>query len=106
MSFAIGKDGIASIDFTVSLDWNEITVRMAQPYENKPEFYKERDRIGKIFGAFSFSSNTVEVSHGSYSEKTITKLKRAVDTLKERSIIDFQRHDEIIKRLEEMVAQV
>ena len=74
MSFEIGKCGIASIDFDVGLDQSTIIIRMIRPYEDTPEFYEERDGIGSIFDAYSFSSNLVEFRYGSYSEKTFTNL--------------------------------
>ncbi len=103
MSYEIGKNGIASIDFIVSLDRNSTIVKMTQPCEMH-KFFEERDRIGHIFGASTFFSNSVAVNHGRYSEKTIIKFKRAVDPL--RSIIDSQHYNAIIQKLEEMVAQV
>lgn len=106
MKFTIEKDGIASIKFTISLDDNLTKIKMQRPSENKREFYDEQERIGEIFKSKYFSGNCIVGYHGCYSKKTPTKLKSVVKTLYERSIIDLQRHDEMINWLEVMLKQV
>lgn len=106
MIFEIGKNGIASVDFNISLDWNSTKVKMIQPYEDKDQFYEERNRISKILEANIFSFDSVEVSYGSYSEKTFTELKKSVNALNGKSIINLQHRDEIIERLKEKLEQV
>jgi hypothetical protein len=43
---------------------------------------------------FEVNGKETKIIRFRYSEKNITKLKRAVDALNERSIIDLQHHDE------------
>ena len=70
MTFAIKKDGIESVIFTVSLDTITTKIMMDHPPVDLEEFDREQARIRDIFKASHCSSNYVEVLHDKYSEFT------------------------------------
>jgi hypothetical protein len=115
MNFNVEKGGIASIYFSLGIDNNTAILTMSEPYECTSKYHDKRDDIGQIFHKsyykdkpvrVGYENNLIEVYHGGYSEKVITNLKITIDILKRKSLIDSQRHEEMINNLEQIIARV
>lgn len=107
MDFRIESHGIASVTFRVSLDDNAAQVNLLNPpSRGNEEFYQERERIAGIFNARSCTLKYVENFHGHYSQHTLQHLTTTADILLNQSIIDAQRHREMVDALQDMVAKV
>jgi hypothetical protein len=106
MRFEIGKGGIASVEFTVSLGNIKTRLTMTMPVEDKPGFYSERERLSGIFGASYLYDGCIEVWHGRFSENTFLSVKAVVEALYEKSMIDLQTSEDMMKWVEGAVERL
>ena len=101
MRVQIANGGISHIDITRC----NTTVTMTIPCERTIEFLDERARICGIFRGMILVANRIHVSHPDSFNRYYPTLRRAIDQLREDSVIDASKHDKIIECLEFMVEQ-
>lgn len=107
MNFRIGSHGIESVAFTVSLDDNSAQINLEKPPgQSKEAFYRQREKTAEIFHANYSTLNYVARFHGRYSQDTLQHLTKTADILVSQSIIDAQKHNEILLAIQDMVEKV
>lgn len=104
-NFKIKKNGIKSIDFIVSLNLNCTTVNLKRSCGWYIEC-SERNRVDKIFKAYTQSRTYLRKNHGKYSGDTLRELKEVGVLLFDNSIISSNLLNKLFKYLEDSVAKI